>query len=143
MTVASILKEKGSAVTTIMESASLRDAVAMLAEKKIGAVLVLDDEGSIAGMLSERDVVRELAIQGPALLDRFVHEVMTRHVVTASPDETIASLMAVMTKGRFRHVPVVHNDRLLGLVSIGDIVKIRIAEAEMEAQSLKSYICTG
>ncbi|GER06304.1 hypothetical protein JCM17843_06140 [Kordiimonadales bacterium JCM 17843] len=94
-------------------------------------------------MLSERDIVRELARQGASLLDQPVSAIMTANVITTTPGASVADLMSVMTDGRFRHIPVVEKGKLCGMVSIGDVVKMRIAEAEMEADSLKAYIQTG
>lgn len=143
MTVASILKEKGTDVITIHRNASLREAVVLLAEKGIGALLVCGDGEAIAGMLSERDIVRGLAGEGADLLDRPVSDLMTEDVVTASPHDSVVQVMGIMTNRRFRHLPIVNKGRLEGMVSIGDVVKRRIAEAEQEAEALKSYIQSG
>ncbi|GEQ98766.1 inosine-5-monophosphate dehydrogenase [Iodidimonas gelatinilytica] len=143
MTVAQILNEKGRSVVSISPDETLSAAISLLGEKRIGAILVLTKAGDIAGMLSERDIVRELARQGASLLDQPVSAIMTADVITTAPGDSIAHLMSVMTEGRFRHIPVVEKGKLCGMVSIGDVVKMRIAEAEMEADSLKAYIQTG
>lgn len=144
MTVAHILADKGREVVTVTADEPVAKAIRTLADKKIGAVLILDGDGtSIAGVLSERDVVRALAADGPAALDKPVSALMTRMVITCSPSDTMAVVMAKMTEGRFRHVPVLEGGRLVGLVSIGDVVKRRIAETEHEAEALREYIATG
>jgi CBS domain-containing protein len=143
MHVAAILKVKGRAVETVAATATLGEVVRRLAAKRIGAVVVTGPGIAVAGIVSERDVVRVLAQHGPEVLDWPAADVMTRSVVTCVESDTIDELMARMTEGRFRHLPVVENDRLLGLVSIGDVVKHRVAEIEMEASAMRDYIATG
>lgn len=143
MSVAHILKEKGSEVVSIASDASIAEAVDLLARHRIGALIVSDGRGAVAGILSERDIVRGLARDGEALLAERVDEVMTREVVTTSPGEGIGRVRELMTQGRFRHLPVIEDGRLVGVVSIGDVVKHRIREAELEASALKDYILTG
>lgn len=143
MSVASILKHKGSDVVTIRPSDTLHDAARTLAKHRIGAVVVLGGGGDVAGILSERDVVSALARSGTGALDRPVSEYMTGNVVTCTPGETTEDLMEKMTQGRFRHLPVVDGGELRGIISIGDVVKRRIDDAIHEAQSLKEYIATG
>lgn len=142
MTVAHILQDKGRDIITIEADKSLADVSALLVEKKIGAVLIMEDQ-AIAGIVSERDVVRSLAAHGATALDLKAADVMTRQVITCTPADPIADVMAQMTRGRFRHVPVLENGVLVGLISIGDVVKHRIAETEQEAEALRDYILTG
>lgn len=143
MAVAHILKEKGSEVVGIAGDASIAEAVDMLARHGIGALVVDDGRGAVAGILSERDIVRGLARDGAALLATRVDEAMTREVVTTTPGESIGRVRELMTQGRFRHLPVIEDGRLVGVISIGDVVKHRIMEAELEAAALKDYIRTG
>ncbi len=143
MTVANILAAKGRTVTTASKTDSIADICTVLAEKKIGAVVVLADDETIAGILSERDVVRALALNGAAALDQPVSSVMTVEVVSCREADSINDVMGKMTEGRFRHVPVTQNDHLVGLVSIGDIVKAKIAQIEADAEQLRSYIASA
>ncbi|HEY2359305.1 MAG TPA: CBS domain-containing protein, partial [Phenylobacterium sp.] len=115
-------------------------AAALLDERRVGAMVVIQDGGAVAGILSERDVVRVVAQKGAAGLDEPVSSCMTREVIFADPNETVDSLMARMTDRRVRHLPVLDDGRLVGIVSIGDLVKRKIAETEAEAQELKAYI---
>ena len=141
MQVRHILQDKGRAIVAIAESATLADAARMLAQHRIGAVIVQDVGGGLSGILSERDVVRAIADDGPLSLGRGVGPYMTRNVVTCVDSDTVDGLMEVMTRGRFRHVPVLDaHQKLAGLISIGDVVKSRIAETEREANSLRDYI---
>ncbi|AVO45353.1 CBS domain-containing protein [Phreatobacter cathodiphilus] len=140
MNVKSILDAKGRAVATIAPDATLAAAAHMLAEKRIGAVVVTGAGHSVAGILSERDIVRSLAEHGAGALDRSVAETMTRKVVTCSEQDSIGQLMESMTDGKFRHLPVVEGGRLVGIISIGDVVKRRLAEIESEANALKDYV---
>jgi len=143
MTVAHILEEKGPHVVSIAPDASIAEAVDLLEEKGVGAVLVCTSDGDIAGVLSERDVVRGLAKVGAGILNQPVESLMTAAVHTVSPTATIANVMELMTSRRVRHLPVVDDGRLAGVISIGDVVKHRIAEAQQEAEALKSYIQTA
>jgi CBS domain-containing protein len=143
MQVRHILREKGRDVVTIADDATLLEAARLLARRHIGAVVVRSGDGSLAGILSERDVVRAIAEQGVAPLDHSVARHMTRGVTTCCETDTVDDLMETMTHGRFRHVPVVENDRLCGIVSIGDVVKTRIEETVREAASLRDYIAAG
>lgn len=140
MSVAQILAEKGSNVLTIEAHQTLADAVEMLTKHRIGAVVVVDSDGAVQGILSERDVVRAVGQNGPDGLKQPVSERMTRKVATCVPAAVLHDLMTMMTEGKFRHVPVVEHGRLTGMVSIGDIVKHRLAEMEAESQALKDYI---
>jgi CBS domain-containing protein len=143
MTVSILLAGKGREVVTIEPTASLAAAVAVLAEKRIGAVLILGADRRITGILSERDIVRALADRGAAVLDEPVSSVMTRRVSTCRENETVASIMERMTAGKFRHVPVVDQGRLVGIVSIGDVVKHRLHEMERDSAAMRDYILTA
>jgi CBS domain-containing protein len=141
MHVRHILQEKGRDIVAISESATLADAARLLAQHRIGAVIVQDGSGTLAGILSERDMVRAIAEDGPLALGRGVSAYMTKSVITCVESDTIDGLMEMMTQGRFRHVPVLdEHQRLAGLISIGDVVKTRIAETVREANSLRDYI---
>lgn len=140
MTVARILSEKGSSVVTIQPNRSLADAIHLLAEKRIGAVVVAETDGVVLGILSERDIMRALAQSGAAAFDAPVSGHMTSQVTSCSRSATVEDLMQIMTEGRFRHVPVVEDGHLVGLVSIGDVVKRRIAAVEAEHQAMRDYI---
>ncbi|MGE5511599.1 MAG: CBS domain-containing protein [Bacteroidota bacterium] len=143
MHVAAILKEKGRAVETAKSETTLMEAARKLAAKRIGAVVVMDGDGGVAGILSERDIVRALATEGSASLDWPISEVMTRSVQACSETDTIDHVMSIMTARRFRHLPVVEDGALSGIVSIGDVVKHHIAEVEMEATAMRDYITTS
>jgi len=143
MTVKAILSRKGNEVITIEPTVTLSAAVQVLAERRIGAVLVVGDDGQVAGILSERDIVRALAQRGPGALQEAVGQVMTRKVVTCSESDTVAEIMERMTKGKFRHLPVIERGKLAGVVSIGDVVKYRLEEMEHESNALKEYILTA
>ena len=143
MTVRSILDSKGHHVEGIQPGAKLSDAVKLLGEKKIGAVLVLNVAGHIDGILSERDIVRVLSERGAGVMDEPVSAVMTRKVVSCRPVDTVAAIMEMMTIGKFRHLPVVEEGKVVGLISIGDIVKWRVGEYEREQEALREYIKTA
>jgi CBS domain-containing protein len=143
MTVKAILSRKGGDVVTIAPTASLSDAVKLLAQRRIGAIVVTGPDSRVAGILSERDIVRSLAERGHAALDDNVGSVMTRKVTTCSEADTIASLMERMTEGKFRHLPVVDQGKLVGVISIGDVVKWRVEEIEGESNALREYIATA
>ncbi len=141
MNVEAILKAKGRQVVTIAPDAAVADAVRLLRRMGIGALIVSTDAKRLDGILSERDVVHALADRGTGLLDLRVSDLMTRRVVTCAPDDTIADLMAEMTRSRIRHLPVVdEHGRIVGLVSIGDVVKNRLEEMEFETTSLRQFI---
>ena len=139
MTIAAILSGKGSDVATVPAGTSVRDAVALLADKKIGAVPVLDG-GEISGIFSERDLVRCVADHGPEVLDRPVEQVMSSPVQTIDTRTPILAALATMTERRMRHLPVVEGGQIRGIVSIGDLVKHRIERIEAEADALRTYI---
>ncbi|GAA6154601.1 CBS domain-containing protein [Pyruvatibacter sp. HU-CL02332] len=143
MTVSSILKDKGRDVATITPEASLQEAVNMLAAKRIGAIVVTDFAQRVSGILSERDIVRATSSSGCDALKESVSAHMTREVVTCSLQDSTERLMEMMTAGRMRHLPVTEDGKLTGIISIGDVVKRRIADAELEAESLKAYIASG
>ena len=143
MTVNDILLHKGTQVITIQPTATVAAAVRILAQRRIGALVVTGAEYHIVVIISERDVVRVLDEIGPEVLDVPVAEVMTRKVVTCSRHETISEIMERVTSGKFRHVPVVEHGRLAGIVSIGDVVKARLSELENEQNALREYILTA
>lgn len=143
MTVGILLKHKSGPLVTIAPDATLSEAVTSLAEHRIGAIVAVNDGGHLVGILSERDVVRILAEKGPDVLSDPVSSVMTRAVVTCTEEESIPVIMERMTRGRFRHVPVVDRGRLLGIISIGDVVKHRVEEMERESAELRDYIMTA
>jgi CBS domain-containing protein len=140
MIVKNILLGRRGNVVTIEPTADLAAAVKRLAERCIGALVILGADHRIVGILSERDIVRAFAERGPAALHEPVGQVMTRDVKTCSEDDTIESLMGRMTTGRFRHMPVVEQGKLVGIVSVGDVVKNRVEEMEREAAALRDYI---
>ena len=142
MLVAEILKDKGDAVYHIRPDARLGDACGELDRLGVGALIVCDQD-RVVGVVSERDVVRAVARDGSAALDRPVSDVMTADVVFAAPAESVAILMSRMTDRRIRHLPVLREGRLAGVISIGDVVKCQIAEATHEAESLRTYIAAG
>lgn len=143
MTVASILKQKTDRIVSVRETDSLADVARVLTQENIGAVPVLEPEGDMVGIFSERDLVRQIAREGTDVLTRPVSTVMTRNVVCCGPDDTIASTMAMMTARRFRHLPVRSDGRIIGMISIGDLVKRRVEDAEREAEDLREYIVRG
>jgi CBS domain-containing protein len=140
MFVSDILKGKGGTVVSLTSERPVAEALALMAQHRIGAVLVLDPSGGIAGILSERDLVRAMHKNGKAVFDKRVADLMTRPVVTCSPKDPVAAIEGMMTSQRFRHVPVVEEGKLIGIVSIGDVVKNRIEEAEAEVDALRRYI---
>ena len=140
MLVKNILGEKGREVISITCETTLSEATRLLARRRIGAVVVRDETGALAGILSERDVVHAVADESVTSLARPVSFYMTRAVATCSESDSIEELMEMMTHGRFRHMPVVDNGLITGIVSIGDVVKTRIAETVQEAASLREYI---
>jgi len=140
MLVKNILAGKRGDVVTIEPTADLTAAIKLLAERRIGAVVILGANQRIVGILSERDIVRALAEHGPTALNERVSQVMTRDVKTCSEDDTIEDLMGRMTTGKFRHMPAVKQEKLIGIVSIGDVVKNRVEEIEHEAKALRDYI---
>ena len=143
MTVRSVLSHKGRDVVTIAPTATLSEAVKLLSERRIGAVIVTGADNRVAGILSERDIVRVLGERGARVLDEPVSNVMTRKVVSCRQADTVSGIMEMMTLGKFRHLPVVEDGKVVGLISIGDIVKRRVHEYEAEQEALRDYIKTA
>jgi CBS domain-containing protein len=143
MNVQSILDTKGSHIVSIAPTATLQSAVHRLAEHRIGALLVLGPDHRVVGIVSERDIVRALAERGPDVLSEPLSTVMTRTVVTCTQSDSIGDIMEHMTQGKFRHVPVIDQDRVVGVISIGDVVKLRLREIEDESSALRDYIQTA
>jgi CBS domain-containing protein len=140
MNVAAILNQKGRAVTTARPIMTLMEVANKLAAKRIGAIVIVGARGEVAGIISERDIIRALSGVGPDCLTRPVSQSMTKKVVTCQETDTLEELMAMMTARRFRHVPVMADDALVGIISIGDIVKHHVAEVVMEATAMRKYI---
>jgi len=143
MTVRAILDLKGRDVTTITPDKTLGDAASLLSQHKIGALVVTGADRRVTGILSERDIVKAVSAGGAAALEEKIAARMIREVITCGPQDTMAELMGHMTAGRFRHLPVVENGRLVGVISIGDVVKHRLAEMERESSALRDYIRTA
>ena len=139
-TVAAILKHKGYQVSTIDPRATIAEVVQVLSDRRIGAVLVMDNAEQMLGIVSERDVVRCLAANGPRTLEMTAGQLMTRAVQVAHPETTVVEAMQMMTVGRFRHLPVMDRDTLVGLISIGDVVKARIMQQDAAVESLTAYV---
>lgn len=142
MTVQAILDSKGHHIISVAPDTTLTAAVKLLSERRIGAVLVMSNQ-HLDGILSERDIVRVIGERGAAALDEPVSAVMTRKVVSCLPSDTVGAIMEKMTSGKFRHLPVVHEERIVGLISIGDVVKWRVREFEHEQEALRDYIATA
>jgi CBS domain-containing protein len=142
MRIADVLRAKGAAVVTINPDATVTELLAGLAKHNIGAMVVVGPDG-VVGIVSERDVVRQLHTHGASVLSRPVSKIMTAVVSTCSKTDTVDSLNSLMTENRVRHVPVLDNGKLIGIVSIGDVVKTRMEELEAEHQQLQSYITQG
>jgi CBS domain-containing protein len=140
MNVAAILREKGRSVTTAQPTTTLLEVANKLAAKRIGAIVVIGTGGAVVGIISERDIIRCLTQHGPDCLMRPVSESMTRSVITCEENDTLDELMAMMTERRFRHLPVVTDGALVGIVSIGDVVKHHVADVTMEAAAMREYI---
>jgi CBS domain-containing protein len=143
MTVKTILSTKGCQVTTIEPTATLESGIRILAERGIGALVVLGADDRVIGILSERDIVRALAERGAGALTESLARIMTRKVSTCTQSETVNSIMKQMTEGKVRHVPVIEEERLVGIVSIGDVVKHRLMEMERDVEALHDYIQTA
>jgi CBS domain-containing protein len=142
MLVSQILKDKGDLVFTASPHETIAAAAALLHARRVGAMVIIDAHDGVAGILSERDIVRAVAEKGAAALTLPISSCMSVDVVFAGPSETVGSLLERMTDRRVRHLPVVKDGRLMGIVSIGDLVKSKIADAEAEAENLKAYITT-
>lgn len=143
MAVAHILQQKGAAVITVSPGDSVQSIVDTLARHRIGAVVVIDHDGGIAGIVSERDVVRAMAGDGTSVFSKTAQDIMTARVRTCAPSDSEAELMQLMTDNRIRHLPVLADGQLAGMVSIGDVVKLRIENIEREADHMKSYIASA
>lgn len=143
MAVAHILRQKGTSVVTVEPGDSVQTIVDMLARHRIGAVVVVDAHGGIAGIVSERDVVRAMAGDAAGVVSRTAKDIMTAKVRTCTPQDSEAELMQLMTEHRIRHLPVVANGRVAGMISIGDVVKLRIESMEAEANQMKTYIASA
>ncbi len=143
MSVKTILQAKGRDVATAGAADSVASAIATLAERRIGALVIVKDSGGIAGILSERDIIRALGKDGAGALKQPVSTYMTAKVKTCTESNTVNDVMAIMTAGRFRHLPVVHDGKLAGIVSIGDVVKKRIHDVEHEAEAIRAYIASA
>jgi len=140
MNVEQLLSGKGHDVISMQPHRTLSEAIRTLSEKRIGAVIVMGADGALVGILSERDIIRALGELGGAALESAVSRSMTSKVVTCRPQTSVDELMEIMTTGRFRHVPVVENGRVTGIVSIGDVVKHRVAAIEAESKAMRDYI---
>ena len=143
MFVSQVLKAKGDLVFTASPQETVAAAAALLCTRRVGAMVIVDGMDAVVGILSERDIVRAVAERGPSALTQPISSWMSTDVVFACPDETVAALLERMTDRRIRHLPVLKDERLAGIVSIGDLVKSKIAEAEAEAETLKAYIAAG
>jgi CBS domain-containing protein len=143
MIVNRILSLKGREVATIEPGRTLSEAAKVLAERRIGSLLIVDGHKPVAGIISERDIVRAIANHGAAALEEPVSRFMTEKVLTCTGETSITDVMELMTQQKFRHVPVVEGDRLVGIISIGDVVKERLEEVEAEAEAIKEYIATA
>jgi CBS domain-containing protein len=139
-TVAAILKHKGYSVSTVDPNVTVSTVASLLSEHRIGAVLVLDNAEQMLGIVSERDIVRSLAANGARTLEMTAGQLMTRAVQVAHPETTVNQAMQMMTAGRFRHLPVIDHDTLVGLISIGDVVKARIMQQDTVVESLTAYV---
>ncbi|WP_425228899.1 CBS domain-containing protein [Sphingomonas sp.] len=140
MTIAAILKDKGERIISVAPDMTVRDAVALLATERIGAVPVLDRDGHVAGVFSERDVIYCVHAHGVAALDAVVADMMTTPAISVPPDQPVIGALSLMTRRRIRHLPVVEGDRLAGFISIGDLVKHRIDRIEADAAAMRDYI---
>jgi len=143
MNISQILKAKGRAVATARPDAILSEIISRLAQKKIGAIVIVGAAGEVVGIVSERDVIRQLDERGAAALKEPVSLAMTASVISCQETSTLEEMMELMTQGRFRHVPVIEDGALVGIVSIGDIVKHHVAEVEMEVTAMRDYFATG
>ena len=143
MKIKSILSEKGGEVLTLRSDAIVEEAVTMLARHRIGALIITDGGGIIKGIISERDIIRHLAEDGTEVLKHKIANVMTANVKVCSEEHTVNDAMEIMTRGRFRHLPIEKNGKLIGVISIGDVVKRKIEETQREADEIRTYIATG
>lgn len=142
MIIGQILKSKGRGVMTASPGDTIQEITLRLASRKIGAIVILDD-GQVAGIISERDIIRLIAEHGAKALSMTASDGMTRNVISCTRDCTIDGIMETMTKGRFRHLPVIEDGELVGIISIGDVVKHHIAEVQLEVTAMRDYLATG
>jgi CBS domain-containing protein len=142
MLLSELIKSKGSDTFRVSQQASVADAVQLLTEKNIGALLVDDVDGKLVGIISERDIVRGMSPRGADLINIPVSDLMTREIISCSPSDTVHKAMGIMAEKRFRHLPIFEGEELCGVISIGDLVKFRIMEVEAEAEALRQYIAT-
>jgi CBS domain-containing protein len=140
MTLAAILKQKGTEVISVAPTATIAEVTTLLSARRIGGVVVLDAASQLLGIFTERDMVHALAAHGARTLEMTAGQLMTRNLITATPQTTVHGAMALMSQGRFRHLPVLDDGKLVGLVSIGDVVKSRIMQQEADVDSLKAYV---
>ncbi|MEU3622086.1 histidine kinase [Amycolatopsis coloradensis] len=143
MRISDLLRNKGAAVATVSPETNVTELLERLAKHNVGALVVVDDEGGIVGIVSERDVVRRLNERGPQLLDGSVSAIMTKMVASCTPEDSVDQLSVLMTERRIRHVPVLVDGRLAGIVSIGDVVKTRMEQLEKSQEQLEAYISQG
>jgi CBS domain-containing protein len=143
MSVKDILENKGNKIYAVAKTAKLREAITLLNKKNIGVVLVTDSDGKLAGILSERDIIRRSLLQETGFRDEPVTKTMTKDVLTVLPSASVNDVMEIMTNSHIRHVPILDGDKIMGLISIGDVVKRIIAAAETEAATLRDYITAG
>ena len=143
MIIGNILKVKGRGVSTARPDDTVQEIANRLAQRKIGAIVIVGDGGVVSGIISERDLIRVIAQDGAKALQRPVSEVMTHNVVTCTEQTTVDEIMELMTQRRFRHLPVIDDGALVGIVSIGDVVKHHVAEVELEVSAMRGYFATG
>ncbi len=143
MDVAAILREKGTSVITSDPDATIAQIVGILSRERVGVVVICKKDGALAGIVSERDIVRGLAERGQTVMNTAVTDLMTTSVTTCSPGDTVSSIMATMTARRIRHLPVIESGKLCGIISIGDAVKHRLDEIESEADALRQYVTSA
>ena len=143
MTVAGIIERKGSQIVAVGRAATLSDVIAILAARSIGVVVVLGPDGALEGVLSERDVLRRLAEHGPGAMSLSAEQTMTRRVVTATPHTTLDEAMAMMTLGGFRHLPVLEDGKLAGIVSVRDVVRTQVENNQFDAQMMRAYLAAA
>ncbi len=143
MNIGHILKSKARGVATAQPKDTIQDVATRLSQRKIGAVVIVGDNGKVAGIISERDIIRRLAEHGADALAMLAEQGMTREVVSCNRSSTLDEIMEAMTNGRFRHLPVIEDGGLVGIVSIGDVVKYHTAEVELEVTAMRGYLATG
>ena len=143
MIIGQILKSKGRSVMTARPNDSIQEIALRLAHRKIGAIVIVGDSGKVGGIISERDIIRLIAEHGAGALDMSASDGMTREVVSCRGTNTLEEIMEMMTKGRFRHLPVIEDGALVGIISIGDVVKHHTAEVELEVTAMRGYLATG